>query len=65
MFIAARVKKIKTILLTGAKNGCCREFADEVIAVPDTETYRIQELHLPVYHALCLTLESCFFEMME
>ena len=65
LFIAARVKKIRTILLTGSKNGCCREFADVVIAVPESETYKIQELHLPVYHTLCLALESGFFQMME
>ena len=65
MFIAARVKKIRTILLTGAKNGSCREFADMVIAVPETETYKIQELHLPLYHTLCLAVEAQFFKMME
>ena len=65
LFIAARTKKIRTVLLTGAKNGKCREFADLVIAVPETETYRIQELHLPVYHTLCLAVESQFFRMME
>lgn len=65
MFIAARAKKIRTILLTGSKPGSCREFADVVIAVPETETYKIQELHLPVYHTLCLALESQFFKMMD
>lgn len=65
LFIAARAKNIRTILLTGSKNGCCREFADVVLAVPETETYKIQELHLPLYHTLCLALESQFFKMME
>lgn len=65
LFIAARAKNIRTILLTGGKHGSCREFADTVIAVPETETYKIQELHLPLYHALCLALESKFFKMME
>ena len=65
MFIAARAKNIRTILLTGAKNGSCREFADMVIAVPETETYKIQELHLPLYHTLCLAVEAQFFKMME
>ena len=64
MFIAARARNIFTVLLTGSKNGCCREFADMVVAVPETETYKIQELHLPVYHALCLAVESQFFKMM-
>lgn len=65
LFIAARAKKIRTILLTGSKYGCCRDFADVVIAVPETETYKIQELHLPVYHTLCMAVESQFFKMME
>lgn len=65
LFIAARAKNIRTILLTGSKNGSCRDFADVVIAVPEKETYKIQELHLPVYHTLCLALESQFFKMME
>ena len=65
LFIAAKAKNIRTILLTGCKNGCCREFADVVIDVPESETYKIQELHLPVYHTLCLALESQFFKMME
>ena len=65
MFIAAKAKNIRTILLTGMKNGSCREFADVVLAVPETETYKIQELHLPLYHTLCLALESSFFKMME
>ena len=65
MFITARAKKIRTILLTGSKNGSCREFADIVIAVPETETYKIQELHLPVYHTICLAVESSFFKMMD
>lgn len=65
MFIAARAKKIRTILLTGSKNGSCCEFADVVIAVPEKETYKIQEFHLPVYHTLCLAVESHFFKMMD
>lgn len=64
MFIAARTRNIRTVLLTGSKYGCCRDFADLVIAVPETETYKIQELHLPVYHTLCLAVESQFFKMM-
>ena len=65
MDIAARAKGIRTVLLTGMKEGCCRKFADEVLAVPELETFKIQELHLPVYHALCLAVESSFFRMME
>ena len=59
--MAAKLKKIKTILLTGSKHGACERYADIVIAVPETETYRIQELHLPVYHAICLAVEENMF----
>lgn len=34
---------------------------DVVIHVPETETYKVQELHMPVYHALCAMLELRFF----
>lgn len=37
--------------------------SDVCIQVPQTETYMIQELHLPVYHCLCLMLEERFFEI--
>ena len=36
--------------------------ADAFIGVPATETYRIQEYHLPVYHALCAMVESELFD---
>ena len=61
-FIAARTKNIRTVLLTGNRHGACERFADLVIAVPESETYRIQELHLPVYHTFCLAVEAAFFE---
>ena len=59
--IAARVKKIKTILLTGSRHGVCRDYADVVVAVPAELTYQIQELHLPIYHALCMITEGALF----
>lgn len=60
--MAAKAKGIKTIALTGGSGGKCRELADIVICVPESETFKIQELHLPVYHALCSMLEAEFFE---
>ena len=59
--VAARAKKIKVIALTGASGGKLKDFADVCICVPETETYKIQELHLPVYHLICLMLEDYFF----
>lgn len=58
---AARARGAKVIGLTGAKLGRLAPLCDVLIDVPDTETYRIQELHLPVYHAICLELEERFF----
>ncbi len=58
----ARMKGMKTIGLTGCKGGRLAEMADVCIKVPENETYRIQELHLPVYHALCSMLEVTFFK---
>jgi D-sedoheptulose 7-phosphate isomerase len=57
----AQAKKLKIIALTGADGGKLKRFADVCICVPETETYKIQELHLPVYHTLCLELEDYFF----
>ena len=57
----ARVKKISSILLTGENHGICEPYADCLIKVPLRETYQIQELHLPIYHALCLMIEERFY----
>jgi D-sedoheptulose 7-phosphate isomerase len=59
--VTAKAKNIKTIALTGGSGGALAEIADMSIIVPETETYKIQELHLPVYHSLCLMLEEHFF----
>ncbi len=59
--VVARALGIKVIGLTGAGGGELAEVADTVVRVPETETYRIQELHLPVYHCWCLMLEDRFF----
>ena len=59
--VVARAKGMKVIGMTGAKGGNLVSAADVTIKVPETETYMIQELHLPVYHCLCLILEERFF----
>jgi len=59
--IVARALGIKVIGLTGADGGELAKVADVAIKVPEKETYLIQELHLPVYHCLCLMLEERFF----
>lgn len=60
--MVAKAKGIRSIALTGGNGGKCQDLADIVICVPESETFKIQELHLPVYHALCSMLEADFFE---
>jgi D-sedoheptulose 7-phosphate isomerase len=57
----AKAKKMKIIALSGGSGGALRNIADVNIIVPETETFKIQELHLPVYHCLCQMLENHFF----
>lgn len=59
--VCAKSKGLKVIGLTGGKENLLMKYADVCIRVPETETYKIQELHLPVYHCLCLMLEERFF----
>ena len=59
--VVAKAKGMKVVGLTGAKESKLSGMADVCIRVPQTETYMIQELHLPVYHTLCLMLEDKFF----
>lgn len=63
--ITAKALGLKVIGLTGAGGGELAERADVAIKVPETETYKIQELHLPVYHCLCMMLEEHFFGSAE
>ena len=57
----AKAKGMKTIGLTGRDGGELGKAADVAIIVPEQETYKIQALHLPIYHTLCLMLEDSFF----
>ncbi|MCR4809067.1 MAG: SIS domain-containing protein [Prevotella sp.] len=59
--VVAKAKGLKVIGLTGQKPCRLASLADVCIQVPETETYKIQELHLPVYHCLCMMLEEHFF----
>ena len=52
---------LTVIALTGAKGGLLKEKADICICVPETETFKVQELHLPVYHYLCAEVEATLF----
>lgn len=57
----AAAKGVKIIGLTGKDGGALKLLADVCIRTPSEETYRIQEHHLPIYHAICLALEEEFF----
>lgn len=58
----AKAKGIKTVAFTGAMGGKLKEICDESICVPEKETYKVQELHLPIYHCICAMLEEEFFD---
>ncbi len=60
--VAAKCRGAKVIGLTGLGGGKLAAYCDLLLDVPETETYRVQELHLPVYHCLCAMLEHSFFE---
>ena len=59
--VTAKAKGMKVVGLTGSKESKLSAIADVCIKVPQRETYKIQELHLPIYHSLCLMLEDYFF----
>lgn len=59
--IVAKAKGMQVISLTGNDGGILKRFSDVAIIVPCSETYEIQELHLPIYHCLCMMIEKYFF----
>lgn len=59
--VVAKALGIAVIELTGNNGGKLSQFADISICVPEDETFKIQELHLPVYHCLCLMVENYFY----
>ncbi len=61
---AAKVAKglgLTVAALTGQTGGILKEIADVCICAPETETYKVQELHLPIYHDICAKIEDVFF----
>ncbi len=57
----AKWKGMKILSMTGKNDSALSNMSDICIQVPETETYKIQELHLPIYHCLCAMLEEEFF----
>ena len=60
--LVAKAKGVKTIGMTGQKDSRLSAICDICIQVPETETYTIPELHLPVYHDICADVEAAFFD---
>lgn len=60
--IVARAKNMKVVGLSGKTGGQLLGNCDVCVCAPECETYKIQELHLPIYHAWCAMLESFFFD---
>jgi D-sedoheptulose 7-phosphate isomerase len=59
--VTARALGLKVLGMTGQGGGELAKFCDICIAVPERGTWKVQELHLPVYHAICLAVEAAFF----
>ncbi len=60
---AARAAGIISVAVTGEKKSKCSSLADICIRLPETETFKIQELTLPVYHCLAAMIENKFFDI--
>lgn len=58
----AKCLGIKTVGLTGEKGGKLAGLCDITLKVPASETYRVQEYHLPVYHHICAEIEAAMFK---
>lgn len=58
---AARARGMAVVSLTGGRASRLAELSDACVRAPEFETYKVQELHLPIYHALCAALEEEFF----
>lgn len=63
--ITAKALDIKVIGLTGSTGGKLRNYCDVLVRAPESETYKIQELHVPIYHSWCMMLEEYFFGIGE
>lgn len=57
----AKARGMRSVLLSGGNGGALKKICDASVIVPEKETYKVQEYHLPVYHCLCAMLEEEFF----
>lgn len=63
--ITARALELRVIGLTGSMGGKLGDYCDVLVRAPESEAYKVQELHLPIYHSWCLMLEEYFFGLGE
>ena len=61
--MTAKAKGLKVLGMTGRSGGRLAQYCDCCICVPETDTYRVQELHLPVYHCMCRILEVDIWDL--
>jgi len=59
--VTAKAMGMRVLGMTGEGGGKLKGFCDVCLQVPETETYKVQELHLPIYHWLCIVLEETLF----
>lgn len=59
--VAAKAMGMTVLGMTGQGGGLLQTYCDVCLTVPERETFRVQELHLPIYHALCIALEEALF----
>ena len=57
----AKALGIRTVAMTGASGGVLADIADVTVKAPVAETYKVQEYHLPIYHAICAEAERLIF----
>ncbi len=58
----AKAKGARVLSLTGARDSKLSAVSDVTVKAPETETFKVQEHHLPIYHYLCAMTESTFFK---
>jgi D-sedoheptulose 7-phosphate isomerase len=59
--MVAKAKRMSVVALLGGSGGTLKAMADASVVAPEKETFKVQELHLPIYHCLCAMLEEEFF----
>jgi D-sedoheptulose 7-phosphate isomerase len=60
--VVAKSLGMTVIALTGEGGGRLAAVADVAVRVPEKETFKVQELHLPLYHYLCAAVEEHFYK---